>query len=43
MVTSGARDPEKIAASALGLMREKEQVARAQARVASPRIAAEMF
>ena len=42
LVATGERDPEKIAAAALGLMREHEQIARSRARVASPGIASEI-
>ena len=39
LVSSGERDPNKIARSALGLIREFEQIHRSEARVASPGIA----
>jgi len=35
LVENGARDPEKIAVKALGLLREAEQIARSKARVMS--------
>jgi hypothetical protein len=40
LINGGERDPEKVAQSALGLLREYEQICRSQARVnASPSIA----
>jgi hypothetical protein len=38
LVATGERNPQKIANSALGLVRKYEQIARSQARVASPSI-----
>ena len=38
LVLSGERDPKKIASSAMGLIREYEQIARSQARVANPEV-----
>jgi hypothetical protein len=38
LVSSGERDPEKIARSALGLMRQYEQIHRSYARIISPSI-----
>jgi hypothetical protein len=35
LVENGARDPDQIAATALGLLREAEQIARSKARVMS--------
>jgi len=42
LVTAGAHDPETIAAAALGLMREHEQIARSRARVAIPATQSEL-
>lgn len=38
LVSSGESDPEKIARSALGLVREYEQIHRSYARISSPSI-----
>jgi hypothetical protein len=38
LVASGERDPNKIALSALGLIREYEQIIRSYARISSPSI-----
>jgi hypothetical protein len=42
LVAAGERDPEKIAASALGLIRECEQIARSKARIANPSFHSEL-